>query len=133
MDDLSSLESIAVSGATGFIGGHLVERLVAAGARPLLLARTPRAGAFAGKTVEWGELDLLDSRAIDEVLKRARPRTLFHLAGTRGGGDAAHAPAACARLNVAATVHLLQAAEQWGGNRIVILGSAQEYRPPEGR
>jgi nucleoside-diphosphate-sugar epimerase len=131
MDDLSSLEGIAVTGATGFIGGHLVERVVAAGARPLLLARAPREGAFAGKPVEWAALDLLDLHAIDHVLERARPRTLFHLAGTRGG-DAPLAPAACARLNVAATLQLLEAAKRSGVGRIVILGSAEEYGPQEG-
>jgi UDP-glucose 4-epimerase len=132
MDDLSSLERIAVSGATGFIGRHLVERLVAAGARPLLLARVPRPAPFPGKAAEWVELDLLDSGAIDSVLERERPRTLFHLAGTRGGPEPARAAAACTRLNVTATAHLLEAATRCGASRIVILGSAEEYGPQDG-
>jgi UDP-glucose 4-epimerase len=127
MDDLSSLERIAVSGATGFIGRHLVERLVGARVRPVLLARVPRPAAFPDNAAEWVELDLLDSGAIDSVLERERPRTLFHLAGTRGGREPDNAAAASTSLNVVATAHLLEAATRVGVSRIVILGSAEEY------
>jgi nucleoside-diphosphate-sugar epimerase len=132
MDDLSHLERIAVSGATGFIGRHLVERVVAAGARPVRLSRAPQPAAFPGRAVEWAELDLFDSRAIESVLGRVRPRTLFHLAGTRGVREPSSAVADCARLNVAATADVLQAAMRCGVSRILILGTAEEYGPQGG-
>jgi len=120
------LENVAVTGATGFLGSHLVRRLVSAGCRPTLLSRSQRYGAFlAGLEgqVDWALCDLTDSDSIHQALRRVKPKTLLHLAGTRGRDPSAD----CAILNFYATTRLLELALRNRVQRIVIVGSAEEY------
>jgi uncharacterized protein (TIGR01777 family) len=52
MPDTSSSRTILVTGATGFIGSHLVPRLVARGDRVIALARRPAVATLLGAGVE---------------------------------------------------------------------------------
>lgn len=126
---MHSLEKIALTGATGFIGSRLVRALVAMGCQPVLLARSPRPDTHTDwrDGVRWVRMDLLDKDSIVDILLQERPTTLFHLAGTRGRDIAARAAVACAELNVWATVRLFEAAMRAGVRRLVTVGSADEY------
>ncbi len=77
-------ESVLVTGATGFIGRHLVERLLTAGCRVSVLARDPRrvpdGWSTHGVTVHHG--DITDPRAVVSAIDVAAPRMVFHLAST---------------------------------------------------
>jgi len=126
MLNLSCLEKVAVTGATGFIGNHLVRLLVSAGCRPTLLGRSEKyGGLLAGVEghVRWTPCDLLDAESVRAAIQKEKPNTLFHLAGTRRGGEAAD----CANLNFYATAQLLEESRKNGVRRIVIAGSAEEY------
>ena len=71
---------VAVTGSTGFIGGHLVAALLDGGVRPRLLARDPARlsdRARAGGEVVTGGLD--DAGALAELV--AGCGTVVHLAG----------------------------------------------------
>ena len=57
------------------------------------------------------------------AIQKEKPNTLFHLAGTRRGGEAAD----CASLNFYGTAQLLEESQKNGVGRIVIAGSAEEY------
>ena len=110
---MSFLERVAVTGATGFIGSHLVRQLASKERRLTLISRA--------------QADLTDGNSIREILRKEKPVTLFHLAGTRGRADARGAREACDELNFRATAALLEAAMLAGVRRIVIAGSAEEY------
>lgn len=124
-----SLERVAVTGATGFIGQHLVRALVAGGSRPVLLAR--REPAF-GEPLPWEPFELQDGESVRAAVRAARPSVLIHLAGTRARERAGRGALAAAQLNVAATVRLLVEALDAGVGRIVLLGSAEEYGDQSG-
>jgi nucleoside-diphosphate-sugar epimerase len=133
--DLSLFERVAITGGTGFIGGHLTRALVGMGCRPVLLARAvKRDGQFADlhDRVRWMRVDLEEPRALWNAVREFRPKTVIHLAGVLGRGDAGAASVACAEMNVAATVRLLDAAMRAGAQRVVILGSAEEYGDQQG-
>ncbi|MGH8516738.1 MAG: NAD-dependent epimerase/dehydratase family protein [Panacagrimonas sp.] len=71
---------VALTGATGFIGLHLVRTLKAAGHRVrLLVRRTPAAGAWGDATPELVRGALEDERAIDALVTGAD--AVIHLAG----------------------------------------------------
>jgi UDP-glucose 4-epimerase len=122
-------QKIAVTGATGFIGTHLVHALVAAGCEPVLLTRAARADGFvwASDRVRIAPMDLTSAESVMRVLELERPTALIHLAGTRGKSDPRGAWVACAELNVCGTVQLLDAATRTGIRRVVVVGSAEEY------
>ncbi|MDZ5645670.1 NAD-dependent epimerase/dehydratase family protein [Nitrospirillum sp. BR 11828] len=69
---------VAVTGATGFLGGHLVQALADAGARVRILARRPPA-AGASRDVEVIPGDLADDGALRRLVRNAH--VLIHAAG----------------------------------------------------
>jgi nucleoside-diphosphate-sugar epimerase len=75
-------QPVLVTGASGFIGGHLVERLIARGCRVSCLARGTSDVddlRLAGATIVQG--DVTDRAAITRALASANARYVFHLAG----------------------------------------------------
>jgi len=79
---------VALTGATGFVGSHLVDTLVAAGLRPRLLVRSDRPrwlGGLEGLTFIRGSLE--DPAALEELVDGAE--TVLHLAGALRAPSAA--------------------------------------------
>jgi len=68
---------ILVTGGTGFIGSHLVDKLVADGERVRVLVR--RTGLFDGAPVEVAHGDLITGEGIERALSGVD--TVLHLAG----------------------------------------------------
>jgi GDP-4-dehydro-6-deoxy-D-mannose reductase len=125
-----------VTGATGFAGGHLLDRLVAQGDHVHAwghrsLPRRSSEGAEAGsEAVTWTAVDLLDRPAVRTALEAARPSVLYHFAGFADVQHAWSVPARALRVNVIGTHNLLEAARELGfTTRVLVTGSAQIYRP----
>jgi GDP-4-dehydro-6-deoxy-D-mannose reductase len=120
---------ILVTGATGFAGSHLLDRLppgarVTAWARPG--GRPPRAHAG----VDWHAVDLLDRQAVAQAVAQTQPRTIYHLAGAPHVGSSFDNPAVPLAINAAGTHNLLDAAGAHArGARVVVVTSAMIYRP----
>jgi nucleoside-diphosphate-sugar epimerase len=128
MTDLAALRdaSILVTGATGFIGPHLVHRLTAAGAQVtcLILSETELCGLPASVTGHVA--DLRDASAVRAIVRAVRPAIVFHLAAvgvTEFGID----PVAAVQVNVEGTLNLLAALEGTGYRRFIFVGTGHEY------
>src|SRR5438874_685092 len=110
---------ILVTGATGFVGGHLAELLLAAGGAEVHgLARRPE------WPLEWAHLagrvplrpvDLTDRAAVEAVLRDVRPDHVYHLAGYAQTGQSFREPEAAWAGNLGATRALFDAIAGWGG------------------
>ena len=106
---------ILVTGATGFIGAHLVHALMAGGRGDDVVA-TSRRGAL--------PVDLRDAAQADRLVETSRPSVIFHLAGLIYSRDLDELYAA----NVSATHNLLRAVQVHAPTcRVVVPGSAAEY------
>jgi nucleoside-diphosphate-sugar epimerase len=131
MSHAPSFEKILVTGGTGFIGQHLLRTLVAANHQPVAVARDQAKIASLSSDlknqVRWIESDLLNHAATREVIESEKPTVIFHLAATRGRANDEQAMAACTELNVDATVELFESAQSANVERVIILGSADEY------
>jgi len=110
--------TVAITGATGFVGRHLIERLRPSG---IALRALSRRGALAGVTTIDG--DLADLAAL-EALTREADRVV-HLAGLVKSPD----PAAFARINVGGTERLARAMAK--GKAHLVLVSSLAARHPE--
>ena len=119
-----------ITGATGFAGGHLLERLTASGGEIHALAHAGGQQPASRGGVHWTAVDLLDRSALQRALAAARPSIIFHCAGIADVHDAWKAPARALRVNVLGTHNLLEACRDAAVDcRVVVTGSALIYRP----
>jgi nucleoside-diphosphate-sugar epimerase len=119
---------VLVTGAGGFIGGHVCRRLVEAGAtvhggvRGALPAPAPG--------IAWMPLDVLDPAALERAIDELRPYAVIHLASrVTGSRDPSHV-LPMFDTNLASTVHILNAALRVGA-RVVLAGTMEEPFPGE--
>ena len=116
-------QTAIVTGAAGFVGSHLVARLVREGwrvvatdlAQPGDAAR--RAGAGAGPAER--SLDVRDAGAVSALVSEVRPDVVFHLAAQASVAASMRDPLEDVAVNVLGTVHLARAAVAAGVRRVV--------------
>ncbi len=116
-----------VTGASGFLGAHLCERLLDCGAIVHATSRIRRTSHHPKLT--WWRSDLIDHGTVLEMLGEIRPDVVFHLAGqvTAVPDLALVLPTFHSLLT--STVNILLATESLGCRRLVISGSLTELVP----
>jgi UDP-glucose 4-epimerase len=125
-----------VCGGAGFIGSHLVDRLVREDVRVTVVddlsSGRPEnlTGALATGRVEVRELSITDS-AIGDVVAELRPELIFNLAAQISVRDSVANPVFDAAVNIVGTVALLEAARRAGVRKVVQASSVAIYGPPE--
>jgi UDP-glucose 4-epimerase len=120
------LSTVFVTGASGFIGSHLCQRLVAEGHQVHGLSRIERCPQ--GDLIRWWQADLGDYETIRGILKRIRPQILFHLASRVTGSRELKEVVPIFQANLASTVNVLTSSVDSGCERIILAGSSEEPR-----
>ncbi len=119
-----------VTGGAGFIGSHLVERLLADGARVRVLDNFST-GARANLAPRFrGHLEVLrgDIRNLSVVLRAARgARVIFHQAAMRSVPRSVKDPLGANANNVNGTLNVLEAARRCRVPRVVYASSSSVY------
>jgi GDP-4-dehydro-6-deoxy-D-mannose reductase len=121
---------VLVTGAGGFVGSYLVPYLVSAGHEVVGSSlEPPPAGRF---PVPWEVFDLTDAEAVAGCVARIRPEGIVHLAAQASVGGSWADPQGTYRANIEGTGNLLEAVKSLRP-RVLLVGSAQQYRPsPDG-
>jgi len=127
---------ILVTGGAGFIGSHLVEKLLATGQEVSIIddfndfydPRIKRANvaAFAAD-VPIHQLDLRDGAATNQLFHREKFDAIAHLAARAGVRPSISQPQLYYDTNVSGTLHLLEAARQTGVERFIFASSSSVY------
>lgn len=128
---------VLVTGADGFIGSHLVERLLAEGAQV-------RAFCLYNSQGHWGWLepyacappanlevrlgDIRDPRLVDEACRGVE--IAFHLAALVAIPYSYAAPQSFVATNIGGTLNLLEAARRHGLRRLVHTSTSEVYGTP---
>jgi len=115
---------VLVTGASGFIGSHLVRRLRTMDVEVHGTSRSRRDGAPDGMT--WHVADLSDPAATDELVRRVRPDVIFHLAGKVTGRRDRDLVVPIMQANLVTVVNLLAAATEHDGPHVVLASSIEE-------
>jgi UDP-glucose 4-epimerase len=101
---------IVVTGGAGFIGSHLVERLVAAGEDVVVLDDLSRGHReWLPPRTELHELDIGDRGSLKKTLPVIAPKTVVHLAAMHYIPAVEDAPTLAEEVNVTGTNVLLEA------------------------
>jgi nucleoside-diphosphate-sugar epimerase len=133
MSEFWTSRRVAVTGAAGFIGSHLVERLLELGAEVTVAIRY-NAGGSLGLLQQLPTLDRQRLRVLTGDLTRPDfaqeilegQDTLFHLAAIIAIPYSYLRPVHTVENNVQATVHLLEAARRLGSLRRFVHTSSSE-------
>jgi len=123
---------VLVTGAAGFIGSHLTERLVQEGAAVRAFIHYNSFGSWGwldGSPVS-DELDVVVGDICDrDTVRRAacEVSTIFHLAALVGIPYSYHAPLSYVRTNVEGTLNVLQSAGELGTDLVVHTSTSEVY------
>ena len=135
-------QTIIVTGAAGFIGSHAAQALIARGYRVVgvdnfcdfydrawkeMNLKSIAAGSGGDASLEVEEIDITSGEQIDQLVARARPVAILHLAAMAGVRPSIEQPAYYARVNVEGTTHLLQAAVKHGVSKFLFASSSSVY------
>lgn len=115
---------VIVTGASGFIGGHLRDALLAGGADVLSLVRASSPASKHGRAVA---VDYGDLPALRRIIASERPDYVFHVAAATKGVTYED----FRRANVVPTLHLLEAlaSEHPTLKRFLFVSSQTAYGP----
>ncbi len=134
----ASARRVLVTGAAGFIGSTLVDRLLAEGCQvvgfdsfdpfyPEEDKRRNLAGTRDFPTFQLVQGDIRDAEAVARVFGGERFDAVVHLAALAGVRPSLARPAAYADVNVTGTAMLLEAAVRYGNPRFVFASSSSVY------
>src|SRR5438874_434094 len=127
---------VLVTGGAGFIGSHLVEKLLAGGYEVLILddfndfydpqIKHANIAGFA-KDVTVYHVDLRDGESVRNLFHREKVNAIAHLAARAGVRPSIQYPRLYYDTNVTGTLHLLEAARVTGVERFVFASSSSVY------
>lgn len=130
------MPEILVTGGAGFIGSHLVGRLVRDGASVTVLddfndyydPAIKRANiAAAGPSVNLVEGDITDAATVRRTFAETKFDTVIHLAARAGVRPSREQPALYIDTNINGTFQLLEAARETGVPKFIFASSSSVY------
>lgn len=127
-----------VTGAAGFIGSHLCERLLARGDAVIgvdnfntyydvAIKRRNIAPSVQHPQFSLHEFDITDEAAVMELFRAVKPDVVVHLAARAGVRPSLQEPNLYHRVNVIGTQHILDACRETGPSHVVIASSSSVY------
>ncbi|MER6825604.1 NAD(P)-dependent oxidoreductase [Streptosporangium sp. NPDC000563] len=122
-----------VTGATGFIGSYVVDRLLRDGHRVVALDRRPEWAAEpsgAPDALTFVEGDVTDFALVADLVSTHRADRIIHLAAELHDRSAAQR-GQCIQSNIVGTYNVLEAARLLGVERTVLASSAALFDPAE--
>lgn len=125
-------KQVLVTGAGGFIGSHLAERLVGEGARVRAMVHYNALGSWGwldrsplAKQMEVVSGDVTDAESVRKAM--AGVEVVFHLAALIAIPYSYEAPGLYLRTNINGTFNVLQAARELGPARVVHTSTSEVY------
>src|SRR5712692_7956179 len=136
LDD--SAQRVLLTGGAGFVGSHVAEALLRGGRQVVIvdylddfysrgwkqanLEDIRRAGSF-----ELFSTDICEAEAMREVMARARPQAVIHLAARAGVRASIEQPRLYERVNVAGTVNVLELCREFRVTKVILGSSSAVY------
>lgn len=130
--------TILVSGGAGFIGSHLIEKLLESPDQvvclddfndyyPPILKRENLSGLLSHPRFQLIEGDIRDQILMEKTFQKLRPETVIHLAARAGVRPSIQAPLLYEDVNVRGTAILLDLARRFECRRFIFASSSSVY------
>ncbi len=122
-------KNVLVTGASGFIGSHLTEKLVKEGANVKAFIRYNSKNNWGwlenNKEIEVITGDIRDYDSVSKAVKNSE--YIFHLAALIGIPYSYVSPLAYIRTNIEGTYNILEAAKQFECSNILVTSTSETY------
>ena len=105
-----------ITGASGFVGRELCRHLASEGDAVLPFGPDPP-----------DFLDILDRHGVREAIAGSGAEAVYHLAALSHAGASFEKSVETIRVNVEGTLNVLDACQEAGVGRVLVVGSAEEY------
>ena len=133
------METILVTGASGYIGSHTVLELLNKGYNVVgvddfsnsSFESLRRVQMITGKTLKFYESDIRNTEVMENIFKENKIDAVIHFAAYKAVGESCKFPLKYYDNNIAGTVSLLQIMEKYGVKKIIFSSSATVYGTPE--
>jgi UDP-glucuronate 4-epimerase len=131
-------QRVVLTGGAGFIGSHVAEALIRRGVQLWILDNLDEFYSPAWKkanledvrrvgSYEFSQVDICDMVSLREILERARPDVVIHLAARAGVRPSIERPRSYEQVNVAGTLNLLEMCRQLAVSKFVFGSSSSVY------
>lgn len=118
---------VLITGASGFVGGHLAKTCAAAGDE--VVGVSTSGASAAGRGIAC---DLLDAEATRELVASVQPSIVYHLAALASTGRSWQEPVRCLADNQTMTWNLLEAVKAEAPDATVLIAcSGESYGKPQ--
>lgn len=138
-------EKVLVTGGGGYIGSHCVVELIEAGYQPVVVDNFSNAVKGDGDvpesirrvekllhtSIEFHDLDLLDQPGLEKLFKMHSFSAVMHFAGLKAVGESVEQPLRYYRVNLTASMNLLEVMKAHKVHNLVFSSSATVYGDPQ--
>jgi GDP-4-dehydro-6-deoxy-D-mannose reductase len=124
---MAEIRPTLITGATGFVGRHLLDRLAGT---PQLVAwyRPEGRGPDRDEGIRWEPVDLFDAAAVTKSITDTKPAFIYHLAGSPHVGASWRSVVPQLRVNAFGTHVVLEAVRKLPAPcRVLVVTSGQIY------
>lgn len=115
---------VVVTGASGFIGSRLIDRLNELGAKVHALSR--KHNSEDKNNIHWHNADLTNYKKTEQIVLSTNPNYIFHLASEVTGKRDLDMVLPTLSNNLISSVHILTAATKAHCEKVVLAGSLEE-------
>ncbi|KAG5683875.1 hypothetical protein PVAND_013136 [Polypedilum vanderplanki] len=128
-------EFVLVTGASGYIGSHVVFALLEAGINVLAMenSTSTESGSLkklqetSDKKLQICRCNLLNNEEISSIFKQFPISTVIHLAASKGVSQSMSSPLACYSNNLLSTINLITAMKQYKVFNMIFSSSCAVY------